>query len=158
MSESASLEEDTATPSKPKTKRSPKLKIIIGVIMALVIAGGAFAFWQFYNSPAEKTKRAEQEVVQLVQKVSKLMLVPDEKPIVLKIDDPDLLVSTQPFFNGSQKGDVLLVFPTSAKAIIYSEKRNIIVNTGPVQSDGSAPAAQAPAPAPTPEPEAETAE
>ncbi|MCU0660002.1 MAG: hypothetical protein MUD00_00045 [Candidatus Pacebacteria bacterium] len=41
------------------------------------------------------------------------------------------------FFKGAQKGDKLVVFPTTGKAIIYSPERDIIVNVGPVTFDNN---------------------
>lgn len=72
--------------------------------------------------------------------VSKLMMVPQgDDPIVYEIKDPASLQSQQAFFAGSIVGDQLLVYPKSAKAIIYSPSRNLIVNVGPMNFDqGSA--------------------
>ena len=71
--------------------------------------------------------------------VSKLMMVPQgDDPIVYEIKDPASLQSQQAFFAGSIVGDQLLVYPKSAKAIIYSPSRNLIVNVGPMNFDQGA--------------------
>jgi hypothetical protein len=70
------------------------------------------------------------------------MALPEGSPTVFNIEDPEKLQGQQAFFKGSEKGDQLVVFSESAKAIIYSPSRNIIVNAGPVTFD-SDPAAEA---------------
>jgi hypothetical protein len=60
------------------------------------------------------------------------MVVPTGKPSVFTIEDPKILSSQQAFFAQAEKGDSLIVYAQEGKAIIYSKKRNIIVNVGPV--------------------------
>lgn len=64
--------------------------------------------------------------------LSKLMWLPKESkpPRIFEITDPKLLSNDQPFYAGSNVGDILIIFDESKKAIIYSPKRNIIINTG----------------------------
>lgn len=63
------------------------------------------------------------------------ILLPDTTPQVMQIMNPDELIQKDPFFAGSQSGDVLLIYQAAGKAIIYSPSRDIIVNVGPVQVD-----------------------
>lgn len=124
---------------QPKKKGGWKGKIVLFIVLLIILGAGGYAYYAlYYNTEAQKTARAEQQVVELTNKVSRLMILPEEKPIALRIDDPNLLVSQQPFFTNSQKGDYLLIFLQNAKAVIYSPSRNIIVNTGPVTQEPGA--------------------
>jgi cytoskeletal protein RodZ len=124
-----------------KTKVSMKQKMIITLLVIVVILTGA-AYWYFkYHSKASAEKRAQAETVRLVKEVRKIMILPEtDVPAVFDVQDPTLLASQQAFFVGAEKGDKLLVYPQIGKAIIYSPKRQKIVNVGPVTFDQTKPA------------------
>ena len=143
----------------PKKKGGWKGKIVLLVVLLIILAVGGWAYYTFYyNTDAQKAARAEQQVTELVNKASKLIVLPDERPVALRIDDPNLLVEAQPFFAGSEKGDYLLIFLQNAKAIIYSPSRNKVINAGPVTNDGTGTPTGATETAPEPEAPAEDAE
>ena len=64
-----------------------------------------------------------------------MILPTDETPAIFIVQDPNQLMSQQPFFKGAQKNDRLMVYQKSGKAILYSPVRNMIVNVGPVTFD-----------------------
>jgi hypothetical protein len=137
------MENQTTTASAPK-KLSPLGLIIGGVVLVALIAGGIYS--ARHASPEQKQAT---ENVRLMQSVGKLMIVPNEQPIIATINQADVLVKEQAFYNGSQNGDKLVIFPKAQKAVIYSPSRNVIVNSGPfVINSGTTPAPTAPAAAP----------
>jgi hypothetical protein len=114
-----------------------KKKILIITIGLIIVVLGIFAYYKlYYNTEAAKQRRADAKVAALVKKISKIILLPEgQKPAVFDIEDPKLLIGKQAFFAGSEKGDKLLIYAESSKAIIYSPKKDIIVNVGPVTFD-----------------------
>jgi cytoskeletal protein RodZ len=108
-------------------------------IIILVVAG--YYAWTVYKpqpSQAEAQKMAEQQVMALVAKVRRHMVLPEkEVPQVAEIKDAALAAKEQPFLAGSQNGDVLLVYTSISKAIVYSPARDVIVNVGPVQMNNT---------------------
>ncbi len=121
------------------------------IIVVVIIIAGYYAWGALKPKPSqtEAQKAAEQQVLAIVARVKKLMVVPDgEVPQVAEIKDAALAAKEQPFLAGSQNGDVLLVYATAGKAIVYSPARNVIVNVGPVQMNKADASAQTPAPAP----------
>ncbi len=69
-----------------------------------------------------------------LESISKKIWLPNEKlpPRMFEIVDPDLLISKQSFYKGAIIGDVLFVFDESKRAILYSPKRDVIINFGSI--------------------------
>jgi hypothetical protein len=81
-----------------------------------------------------KAKDVEKQVetnLRLMEKVGSLMILPNEEPIIASINEAEALRKEQPFYNGVENGDQLIVFPKAQKAVIYSPSKNVIVNSGP---------------------------
>ncbi len=141
-----SLTENTKKASK--LRRFVNIKLLPKLIFVLALIG--FAAWSFYNyrqsqkevmrlSTIEGQQELQQkEIESLLEKVKAHMMLPeDEEPTVATISDVDALVEQQPFFNGAQNGDKVLVYVKARKAIIYSPERDVIVNVGAVIVDNS---------------------
>ena len=78
----------------------------------------------------------------IVQRVGKLIVLPkDIEPTVATIVNIEALRSRNAFYNTAENGDYLLVTPT--RAILYNDKRNIILDVAPVQVGPAKPAAAA---------------
>jgi hypothetical protein len=126
---------------RPRKKNAIGKKLLISGLIAMafigVIAGAAMWYQSHTSTPEYLKEKADKEVSSVVEKVSKLMLLPEGTPTVFIISDPGMLVAQQAFFQGAEKGDQLLVYSEVSKAIIYSEKRDMIVNVGPVTFDGT---------------------
>jgi hypothetical protein len=81
----------------------------------------------------QKAKDINDQVQDLVKKVSKYMKLPtDDTPQLFEITDPKQLSDKQVFFKDSLKGDKLLVYAKSAQAIIYRPSTDKIINVGPI--------------------------
>jgi hypothetical protein len=71
---------------------------------------------------------------QIITNLSRLTTIPDvniDTPLIAAIDTTK---PQQKFFDGAQKGDVVIIFLKSQKAYVYSPSRNIIVNSGPLDT------------------------
>ncbi len=139
---------------------APRL-IISGLIVVLIAAALVFVLMRDGSttviekqqpsapapvSGAELEKAATPEQIEkadvILANLSKHILLPKESPQVMQITNPDELIQKDPFFSGSQSGDVLLIYRQAGKAIVFSPSRDIIVNVGPVQVDPPAAAPQ----------------
>jgi len=145
--------------------KRPIFVLPILFISLLVIIGGIFFVHRSYFNPEAVTKREAEhqraENKDLLAELGKLIILPQEEPLIYQIDDPELLVSEQPFFVGAEAGDKLIIYPNSAKAIIYSRTRKMIVNVGPVTFDegqGSGAGMEPLSPPPSTTPSSETTE
>lgn len=113
--------------------------ITIAVIIILVIAGGSYYMFSrdTFESQGNPQELSQRDITTLVVRVGKHIQLPtNEDPLVATIVDVESLVADQPFYQGAQNGDVLLIYQGASKAIIYSPSRDILVNVGPIILDG----------------------
>ncbi len=72
------------------------------------------------------------ETKQLVDKVSKLILLPnDEIPTVATVSDPEKL-KNQAFFSKAKNGDRVLIYTASKRAYLYDPVANKILEVAPI--------------------------
>ena len=124
------------------------VKSLSKLVFVLILIG--FAGWSFYSYQQSQKevvrlstiegqqKLQEDEIESLLKKIRAHMMLPeDEEPTVATVSDVDALIEQQPFFNGTQNGDKVLVYVKARKAIIYSPERDVIVNVGAVMVDNT---------------------
>jgi len=129
-------------------------KIIVLLILVAAVYGG----WKYYQNksvgqsllnqaqttqPADAVSNEDQVAIEkatqeLLTKVGKLIILPNEKPTFATILDAKKLIAEQSFYAGSENGDQLLIYQKAQKAIIYSPTKNILVNVGPVYFNNEA--------------------
>lgn len=121
-------------------------KLIGGLTgLALVSTGlAAYYFLQYVAVKADPQKVAAEETQKLVSQVGALILLPqNETPTVATVVDPAQL-KDQSFFANATKGDKVLIYTTSKKAILYDPNQNKIIEVAPInignQAGTSAPA------------------
>jgi hypothetical protein len=127
--------------SRPIKKKRGFLRFLLLILSYVVVA---VIVWkvsdQWKVDPSKAQARAEQEVKATVEKVRKIMLLPDpsvELPQVAVINDAASLAKTQAFFVDVKDGDQVLIYLKSQKAIVYRASENKIINVGPVIADNS---------------------
>ncbi len=111
---------------RPKGRASFLRTLVSLIVLALFIV--AIVYSVRHISPERKQAM---ENTALIQSIGKLMIIPNEQPIVATINQAAVLIQEQPFYTGSQNGDKLVIFPKAQKAVIYSPSRDVIVNSGP---------------------------
>ena len=106
---------------------------------ALILSGGVYVTWYLKNSKQDGSadvaiKSRPLTAEDYIAAIARKMLLPADSsyPRIEVISDPQLLTDEQDFFRGSEAGDVLVIFEESKRAILYSPRRDIIVNVGPI--------------------------
>ncbi|HYD35106.1 MAG TPA: LytR C-terminal domain-containing protein [Vitreimonas sp.] len=134
-------EQPLITPvTAPKKKLAWKTLIFRGLFLILVVAlaATAYLYYQtrqeitYLTTEAGQQEMARREVEAVTSRLKKLTILPEEDPVVATILDPDYLASQSAFYQKSEKGDKLVVYPQAQKAYIYSPGRDLIVNAGPL--------------------------
>jgi hypothetical protein len=126
--------------SRPIKKQRSFLKFVLLILSYVIVAALAWKVAEQWEvDPAKQQARAEGEIRSTVDRVRKLMILPDpatELPQVAVVNDAEGLAKSQAFFAGVKNGDQVLIYLKSQKAIIYRASENKIVNVGPVIADG----------------------
>ena len=126
---------------------TPKRFLLVLLVIIVLLAAGGAAYYKMsrdtFDSNTVSAGNGEQltdeAVADLIKAVSKHMILPEgEEPVAAQIIDVDELLKTQPFYRGAINGDMLLIYQASAKAILYSPSRDLLVNVGPIVLDEEA--------------------
>ena len=123
-------------------------RIVTAIILLAVIAGLAAAalygyqYMQGSRDSGEPVTLSEdgslsvEETEKVLSRISELLVVPnDTNPLVATIINVEELQAQQLFYQNAKNGDILIIYPTVQKAIIYNPQENILVNVGPVILD-----------------------
>jgi flagellar basal body-associated protein FliL len=122
-----------AVKTSKKTRRVAPMTMILWVVVVVLAAGFGYMYWKNneLTKPEAQTKLAEQASQNVIDSVSKLIIVPEDKPTVATITDVNKLrESNESFYKNAQNGDTLLLYST--QAIIYRSAENKIISVAPV--------------------------
>lgn len=140
------MEQIINTGPRTRTFKKALRKIVKPILITgaiFILLGGIFRFTplgeklplpRFIKNLVVEDPAAKQakETKELIDKISRHIVLPDEKPVVATIEDKDILVKEQQFYKDAANGDYLIIFPQAAKAIIYSKEKDVLVNVGPL--------------------------
>jgi hypothetical protein len=122
----------TAVSEETLVKLFPKI-FFLSVIIVATIGLSYYAYITKFSSTT-----SEDESKRIIEKVSKIIILPNEVPTVAKIGDITKLKNQQ-FFINAQNGDQVLFFNTAKKAILYRESINKIIEVSPITITTPAP-------------------
>lgn len=122
-----------ATPPLPRKKRN--IKPVIFIVLILILGGLAFYSVRMYLQSREELTRlqqtspqnGEQEAKDIIARVGRHMMLPNEIPTVTGVTDVATL-RDQPFFAKALNGDQILVY--SKRAILYRPSIDKIIEVG----------------------------
>jgi hypothetical protein len=133
--------EETKSKSK-KASTTPYRVYAIGTVVVILVAVGGYFGWMQYqasqNTPEAQAKAQEAKKATNLEMVKKVIVVPEEDPTMLEVNNAEQLKGQQAFFKDVQNGDVLFIFPKALKAIIFRPATNVVVNSGPLQTEAPA--------------------
>jgi hypothetical protein len=118
---------------KKKTIKPLFLFVFIVAVLGIVLSVFFYIQYQGAQNLINHSGIAQQmQVKDVVTKVSKLMLLPqDEQPVLETVSDSKKL-KDQPFFKDAQNGDQVLIYAKAKTAILYDPKMNKIISVTPV--------------------------
>ncbi|MEQ1561507.1 MAG: hypothetical protein ABL899_02160 [Nitrospira sp.] len=111
------------------------INIIILLIVLLVLSAGS-GFYFYSKATGDPNKIAQKELASTIAVIGRLMVLPtNETPTMAIVSDPEKL-KDQPFFVNAKKGDRVLIYTESRKAILYSPSQHRIVEVAPINTSG----------------------
>ncbi len=110
------------------------LNIVI-LIFVVTIIPSCFFYYKYKTAISFfKNQPIKKETKQLINRVDKLMELPqDELPTVATVTDKNKL-KNQPIFARAENGDKLLIYPKAKKAILYRPSTNKIIEVVPIST------------------------
>lgn len=115
-------------------------KILIALVVIALAAAGFFMLRKEEGASdpedtlimQEGQPLSDEQVKEIVRMVGEHMMLPDEMPEVGIVTDIEVLRSTQPFYQNAKNGDILLLYPSISRAILFDPDQDVIINVGPV--------------------------
>jgi cell division protein FtsB len=85
------------------------------------------------SNPNETIAKLQNESTEsILEQVRKLYALPEgETPTIATVQDIEKL-KDQPFFDGAENGDILIVFESSSQAILFRPSEQRLVKVGPI--------------------------
>jgi HSP90 family molecular chaperone len=112
------------------------IAVVASVVIVLVLAVGTSVY--FYQKANANNVDPAKDLQNTIKKVGKHIVLPiDEEPTIATVSDPEKL-KDQPFFARAQKGDKVLIYSNSQKAILYNPTTDMIVEVAPINSSAGA--------------------
>jgi hypothetical protein len=109
-------------------QKNIKKSVIFLIVVVIMIVFGVYFYYKWNLARQSPQIKIQKETVLLLEKVSKLMLLPvGEEPTIATVSDPEVL-KDQVFFSKAQKGDKVLIYTQAKKAILYSVSLNKIID------------------------------
>lgn len=119
----------------PKKKRPWFFLAMLGTGVVLLSVAVLIGF-TVLTSASKNAKDGDPK--EMVGRVSKLMVLPDEAPTVAVVSDLEKLKGQQ-FFARAHEGDIVLMYPKAQKAILYNPTLNKIIEVAPITNDTTQP-------------------
>lgn len=108
------------------------LIVVVVLIAVALIKRGVGGGVNFPSGDTGATTLSDEDIESIVKMVGKHIKLPDEKPNVGVVTDIASLIQNEPFYQGAENGDVLLIYPSISRAILFDTDQDVIINVGPV--------------------------
>lgn len=109
--------------------------ILAGLILAGLIVVKLATGWP---AVGQSTESPDAQTAEVIKEISQFMLLPNETPVMITIQDTQALQG-QAFFQNAEKGDDLIVFQNASKAILWRPSAKKIIEAS-IINISSAPA------------------
>jgi hypothetical protein len=105
------------------------LILITLIVLALAFEAGR---WSVYRAHPELGNT--EQVTAILTKIGQLIQLPNEQPTMVTINDAVSAKQQQPFLTNAENGDILIVYPNAAEALLYRPSTDKLIAVGPVNT------------------------
>lgn len=136
---------DEYTQPKKRILNLSNAGLIVIVVLAILFIGTLGTTYYFYQKAHSViSKDPQKELEQTIKMVGKHLVLPtNETPTMATVSDPEKL-RDQAFFANAKKGDRVLIYANSQKAILYDPVADRIIEVAPINSSTANQAQNAP--------------
>lgn len=120
---------DQSTAKKGLSKSLNVSTTIVFMVLAILLSMGAW--WR--NIEGAKYVDKKKEDAALIQKVGKLLSLPDESPMIATVSNDDTF-KNENFSEKAKAGDKLIVYLNADQAIFYRPSSNKVIMLLPVSA------------------------
>jgi hypothetical protein len=112
-------------------------KVAVPILVTLLLGVSIYSIFLYSRRDIniENSAKTAPDIIDsnsdLLSKISLLIELPDEKPTIATVSDPERL-KEQVFFARAKKGDVVLIYTQARKAILYDPIANKIIDVAPI--------------------------
>ena len=104
------------------------------VILLLIIGAGGVYLYSIFQKDAQTGAVTDKQVQEIIQKVGRLVVLPEgETPTIATVTDVEKL-SGQPFFRNAQNGDRVIIIGSTREAILYRPSIDKIITMAPINT------------------------
>ena len=125
---------NTKTPKKGSKNSGGGIAVKLILLVLVVVAGGlGYAYYEAQKeieTLSNPAVRNEEEIEEVIEQLSRHMVLPAENPQIATVVDAESLRQEQEFYADVENGDKIIVFLESRRAVAFSPDRDIIVNVG----------------------------
>jgi hypothetical protein len=116
-------------------KKRKTINIFILIIALVAICASGYFYYRLHVVQDNLKPGPSDEVKSLVEKVSRLYLVPEnEEPTIATVSDPAILKG-QSFFNFAKEGDKVFIFTKISRAVLYRPSIDKIIEIAPIKNN-----------------------
>ncbi len=131
------MSEHAPRPTRRISAMNVFLTVLLLVLIGAVVTTGYLYYrtrqeLKYLSSPEGQEALSKKEVDETITQLKKLVILPEEEPVLATIVNAEFLATQSAFYKGAENGDKLVVYPQAQRAFVYSPTRNILVNAGPL--------------------------
>lgn len=115
---------------KTSRRKGRRLNVILSILLIIAVVVGGFWYWQ-YHKTADKNPESEQR--RWTSELSKVIVMPDEKPLITTVLDKTKLTN-ETLASQAQNGDRLYIFAKSERLVLYRPADKRVVNMLTIQT------------------------
>lgn len=124
-----------------KTSTGKKVLVVLSALLVVGLAGATtYLFIENRDLKSElalsDSERNAIENQRIIEKVSKLLKLPDEEPVIILVNDPVVAIEDNPgiaqIFDDLQKGDYILVFRSDRTGVQYRPSEDKIIKNATI--------------------------
>lgn len=113
-----------------------KIKVAAAVLIGITLIAlvSSVVLWSKVRTLENPGVATQKEIKQLVAQIGKLIVLPEnETPTLATVSDPAKL-RDQAFFQNSEAGDKVLIYPDSRRAILWRPSIKKIIEISPLNA------------------------